>query len=119
MARTQSGDIGSIVTTFVTQLVAAVDAEATRKAQAHVMAALGVQGRRGPGRPPKVPVVFAGALRRKAPKQLCPVPGCKNPAAPVFGMVCAKHKDIPKAKIKEYREARRNAKAKAKGRKAA
>jgi hypothetical protein len=34
-------------------------------------------------------------------------------------MVCAKHKDIPKAKIKEYREARRNAKAKAKGRKAA
>ena len=45
--------------------------------------------------------------RRKGPKQLCPVPGCKNPAAPVFGMVCAKHKDIPKAQIKKYREARR------------
>ena len=50
--------------------------------------------------------------RRKGPKQLCPVPGCKNPAAPVFGMVCAKHKDIPKAQIKKYREARRAKKSK-------
>ena len=51
--------------------------------------------------------------RRKGPKQLCPVPGCKNPAAPVFGMVCAKHKDVPKAQIKKYREARRAKKQKA------
>ena len=50
---------------------------------------------------------FARQPRKKRAKQLCPVPGCKNPAAPVFGMVCSKHKDIPKAKIKEYREARR------------
>jgi hypothetical protein len=35
------------------------------------------------------------------------VPGCKNRAAPIFGMVCSKHKDVSKAKIKEYREARR------------
>ena len=41
------------------------------------------------------------------PRQFCPVPGCKNPAAPVFGMVCAKHKDVAKSKIKKYREARR------------
>ena len=45
--------------------------------------------------------------RRKGPIQLCPVPGCKNPAAPVFGMVCAKHKDLPKAKIRKFREARK------------
>jgi hypothetical protein len=45
--------------------------------------------------------------RKKAPKQLCPVPGCKNPAAPVFGMVCADHKGVPKTKIKKYRLARR------------
>jgi hypothetical protein len=45
--------------------------------------------------------------RKKPPKQFCPVPGCKNPAAPVFGMVCAKHKDVAKAKIKKYREARK------------
>jgi hypothetical protein len=35
------------------------------------------------------------------------VPGCKNPAAPVFGMVCAKHRNVAKAKIRKYREARR------------
>jgi hypothetical protein len=29
-------------------------------------------------------------------------------------MVCAKHKDVPKAKIKQYREARKAKKAKAK-----
>jgi hypothetical protein len=48
------------------------------------------------------------------PTQLCPVPGCKNPAAPVFGMVCAEHKDVAKAKIKKYREARRATKLGAK-----
>jgi len=45
--------------------------------------------------------------RRKGPIQLCPVPGCKERAAPVFGMVCSKHKDLPKTKIKVYRERRR------------
>lgn len=45
--------------------------------------------------------------RKSAKPQLCPVPGCKNRAAPVFGMVCAKHKGVPKSKIKQYREARR------------
>jgi hypothetical protein len=76
------------------------------------------------GRPPKNPTTTALSLvprvqevskpRKKAPKQLCPVPGCKNPAAPIFGMVCAKHKDLPKLKIKQYREARRAKQAKAK-----
>jgi hypothetical protein len=50
--------------------------------------------------------------RRKGPIQLCPVPGCKGRAAPVFGMVCINHKDVSKAKIKAYREARRAKKAK-------
>src|SRR5262245_50447412 len=50
--------------------------------------------------------------RRKGPIQLCPVPGCTNRAAPVFGMVCAKHQDVPKAQIKKYREARRAKKQK-------
>jgi hypothetical protein len=35
------------------------------------------------------------------------VPGCTSPAAPVFGMVCKQHKNVAKAKIKKYREARR------------
>jgi hypothetical protein len=54
-----------------------------------------------------------GRPRRKLPRQLCPVPGCKNPAAPVFGMVCSAHKDVPKRQIAKYREARRAKKLKA------
>jgi hypothetical protein len=45
--------------------------------------------------------------RRKGPIQLCPVPKCKNRAAPVFGMVCAQHKGIAKKTIAKYRAARR------------
>jgi hypothetical protein len=54
-----------------------------------------------------VVVSIAKKARKKLPRQLCPVPGCTNPAAPVFGMVCAKHKDVAKSKIKKYREARK------------
>jgi hypothetical protein len=70
------------------------------------------------GRPPKNPATTTALSlvprvqevskpRKKAPKQLCPVPGCKNAAAPVFGMVCAKHKDTPKRLVKKYREERK------------
>jgi hypothetical protein len=112
-------DIRTLVQNFVSTLVAAVEQTTTQRIQAALMS--GVNGgapRRGPGRPRKNPLFPASALAalsapaKKRAKQLCPVPGCKNPAAPVFGMVCAKHKDLPKAKIKEYREARRKAKAK-------
>jgi hypothetical protein len=63
-------------------------------------------------------LALAGAIRkrRKAPIQLCPVPGCANRAAPVFGMVCSKHKDLPKMEIRKYREARRARRNKDKGR---
>lgn len=75
------------------------------RARQAVESALGV---RRPGRPAKTsPIAIVKKPRKKAPKQFCPVPGCKNPAAPVFGMVCAKHKDVAKAKIKKYREARK------------
>jgi hypothetical protein len=112
-------DIRLLVQNFVTSLVAAVEQTTTQRIQAALMS--GVNGgvpRRGPGRPRKNPLfpssalaAISGPVKRRA-KQLCPVPGCRNPAAPVFGMVCAKHKDLPKSKIKEYREARRKAKAK-------
>jgi hypothetical protein len=112
-------DIRVLVQNFVTSLVAAVEQTTTQRIQAALMS--GVNGgapRRGPGRPRKNPIFTPSALAalsgpvKKRAKQLCPVPGCKNAAAPVFGMVCAKHKDIPKSKIKEYREARRKAKTK-------
>jgi len=125
-------NIQSIVDDFANQLSALIEAQVVERARATVAAALGAQGKRGPGRPPKLaslarltaPALVAVGRkkpRKKAPPQLCPVPGCKNRAAPIFGMVCSKHKDVPKAKIRAYREARRAKKTGGKktGRKAA
>lgn len=98
-------DIRSLVETFTSQLAALVEGQALDRARAVVESALGI---RRPGRPAKIsPIAVDKKTRKKPPKQFCPVPGCKNPAAPVFGMVCAKHKDVAKTKIKKYREARR------------
>jgi hypothetical protein len=106
--------IRSLIEDFANQLSSLMERDALDRAREAVEHALG--GKRSPGRPPKLTSLAGGLafgkLRRKGPKQLCPVPGCKNPAAPVFGMVCAKHKDIPKAQIKKYREARRAKKLK-------
>jgi hypothetical protein len=109
-------ELNTIVSDFAKQLSSLIEKEATERARSAVMAAFGGPPRRGPGRPPKsaaraafTPSAASGVkkARKKAPLQLCPVPGCKNPAAPVFGMVCAKHKDLPKKVIKKYREARK------------
>jgi len=109
-------NIQSIVDDFANQLSALIEAQVVERARATVAAALGTHGKRGPGRPPKLvslalaaPTGIGGRRkpRKKAPPQLCPVPGCKNRAAPIFGMVCSDHKNVPKAKIKQYREARR------------
>lgn len=98
-------DIQSLVENFTNRLAALVEGQALDRARAAVESALG--GRR-PGRPPNISPLASGAkTRKKAPRQLCPVPGCKNPAAPIFGMVCAKHKDVAKTKIKKFREARK------------
>jgi hypothetical protein len=77
------------------------------------------------GRPPKnlatttslslVPrVQEVSKPRKKAPKQLCPVPNCQETAAPAYRMLCAAHKDTPKRLVKRYREERK-AKQAAKG----
>lgn len=109
--------IQDIVEQFVERLTAAIEAEAVSSARDMVLQAFGGRAPagiklRGPGRPPGTGIGLR--KRRKGPIQLCPVPGCSNRAAPVFGMVCAKHKDLPKAEIKKYREARKAQKAKAK-----
>ena len=113
-----------LVEDFVKQIVSTVESATAQRVQSAVLTALGggagLPRRRG--RPPKNPPLLGGnffAPARRRPKQLCPVPGCTNPAAPVFGMVCAKHKDVPKAQIKKYRENRRAAKTKGKTAKAA
>ena len=110
-------NVRSLIEDFANQLAALVEAQALDQARAAIESALGV---RRPGRPPKAaplaptaqlrtePGRIGGkAARKKPPKQFCPVPGCKNAAAPVFGMVCADHKDVAKAKIKQYRAARK------------
>ena len=128
---THMSNIQSIVDDFANQLSALIETQVLARARIAVAAALGgTQAKRGPGRPPKLLALAtsnltAGSLgtatkkkRKKGPPQLCPVPGCKNKAAPIFGMVCSTHKDVSKAKIKEYREARRAKKAGAKTSKA-
>jgi hypothetical protein len=101
-------NINAMVEAFARQIAAAVEASMVGRVQAALGSAFGASPKRGPGRPPKLALARALAAPKKTrPKQLCPVPGCKNPAAPVFGMVCAKHKDVAKAKIKKYRAARK------------
>jgi hypothetical protein len=98
-------NLATIVANFTSQLTTIIERETLDRARAAVVGALGAGNGRGPSI--KSLDLAGGRPRKKAPKQLCPVPGCKNPAAPVFGMVCAKHKDVAKTKIKKYREARR------------
>lgn len=112
-------ELQNVIQNFAGQLTALIESQAIAQARAAVLAAFGggerVAGRRG--RPPAAKIAQLAVTmaptkrpRRKAPKQFCPVPGCKNPAAPVFGMVCAKHKDVAKSKIRKYREERRSRK---------
>jgi hypothetical protein len=102
-------DIRSMVEAFVNQVVAAVEADSIRRVQQAVAAVFGgdVAAPRRRGRPPRAVAAASAAPAKRRPKQFCPVPGCTGVAAPVFGMVCAKHKDVAKAKIKEYRAQRR------------
>ncbi len=102
-------DIRALVEEFVNQIVAAVEAESVRRVQLAVAAAFG-GGAIAPRRAGRAALAAAPVVRRR-PKQLCPVPGCTGVAAPVFGMVCAKHKDMPKNKIKEFRAQRRREQA--------
>lgn len=111
-------DIQSAISEFTQKLSSLIESDALARARDSVIRAFtngGSKPRRG--RPPGSGLALAsagagGRPRRKRAKVFCPVPGCKNVAAPVFGMVCGQHKDVPKAKIKKYRAARK-AKAKA------
>lgn len=100
-------NINALIENFARQLVAATEAAAAQRIQAALAGAFGAPQKRGPGRPKQTVASAAKPAKKSRPKQLCPVPGCNNPAAPVFGMVCAKHKDLPKAKIRKFREERK------------
>jgi hypothetical protein len=108
-------NITTIVETFAIQITAAVEMSMADRLQAAIAGAFGAPQKRGPGRPPKqavagvAPVAAKPAGKKSRPKQLCPVPGCKNTAAPIFGMVCKDHKNVAKSKIKKYRAERKAA----------
>jgi hypothetical protein len=111
---TSDPNITVMVETFAIQIAAAVEASMADRLQAAIAAAFGAPQKRGPGRPTKqavasvAPVAAKPAAGKKTrPKQFCPVPGCKNTAAPIFGMVCKDHKNVAKSKIKKYREERK------------
>jgi hypothetical protein len=110
---TSDPNITVIVETFAIQIAAAVEASMADRLQAAIASAFGAPPKRGPGRPAKqavagvAPVVARSAGKKSRPKQFCPVPGCKNTAAPIFGMVCKDHKNVAKSKIKKYRAERK------------
>ncbi len=106
-------DIRSLIEGFVNQIVAAVEADSLGRVQQAVTAAFERQGLSRSVRRALLAsaIDFGSPMIRRRPKQLCPVPKCTGLAAPVFGMVCSKHKDMPKAKIAEFRAKRRAAKA--------
>jgi hypothetical protein len=110
-------DLKVVVEEFAERIQGLLEAQAIAKAQAEILGAFGMGPPRKPGRPPKTAVAIATAaapgaakVRKKMPPQYCPVPYCRNVAAPIFGMVCAKHKDVPKKLIARYREERRSKK---------
>src|SRR5262245_4661799 len=98
MMPSRSSDIRDIVVQFVTRLSRLIEADAGSRAREAVLSAFGGHAPAGvsfrsAGRSNGLvarAVGGAGRKRRKGPIQLCPVPGCPNRAAPVFGMVCAK-----------------------------
>ena len=101
------------IESFTQQLVATVEVAVAQRIQAALAGAFGVPQKRGPGRPPKQAVAHVAHVAAPKParkKQICPVPGCKNVAAPIFGMVCKNHKNVAKSKIKKYRQERREGK---------
>src|SRR5215468_1772543 len=113
--------IRDLVEEFVDQLSAALENQVVTRARLAVDAALAGRALpKGNGRLGAAAITMTAAglglrkPRKKAPVQLCPVPGCTERAAPIFGMVCAKHKDVSKTKIRQYREARRAGKLAAK-----
>lgn len=96
-------NISDLAENFVRQIVAATEAAVADRIQTALSSAFGAAPLRATGKP----TAATSSASRARPKQLCPVPGCNNPAAPVFGMVCAKHKDVPRATINKYREQRK------------
>lgn len=111
-----NGDMETMVRAFVAQISDSIQRQVRSKIQAamavlHESATAGQQPTYAP-QPQQTQLQPYQATQqqprvRKRARVLCPVPGCDRVAAPVFGMLCAAHKDLPKGQIKQYRELRK------------
>ena len=104
-------NITALVESFARDLVAAVENSLAERVQAAVAGVFDAPPKRGSGQTSSQALAGVAARAAAKPKQLCPVPGCNNVAAPVFGMVCKDHKNVAKSKIAKYREERKAAAA--------
>jgi hypothetical protein len=99
MARptTLQSTISPVIEEFARQLSVAVERFTTDRIGAEV------KGARRPVKPGLVARRNGRGASRRA-RILCYFPGCKNIAAPRFGMFCAaEHKKLPKAEKEKYR----------------
>ena len=84
-----------LVSQFATKVADFIELHSMTRAKHAVLAALGDARWPAAAEQRKVPRGPKGVKlkqRKKLPLQLCPVLGCKNAAAPVYGMVCADHR---------------------------
>lgn len=100
-------EIQTIVSQFIVDLTSVIESSV----RGRVLSAFGGAPQNGVAKRRVVPVAQAMPVtrmkRRKGPIQLCPAPGCKERAAPVFGMLCKKHKGTPKKVVAKWRTARK------------
>ena len=94
---------------FIIQLVAAVEEAVLRQVSAVIDHTFGRESKRIDGST-ETSVYLPVKKRKPRAKQLCSVPGCEGVAAPIFGMVCGKHRDVAKSKIARYRAERKETK---------
>jgi hypothetical protein len=94
MPRPRKNDPGALVGPIVEQFAHRLGQTLERFITGRIAKETKDAARRGRGR----------RVRRRRPKVLCYYPGCKNVAAPRFGMFCAAlHKGLPKAEKEKYR----------------
>jgi hypothetical protein len=104
MTKTADPNIEFLLQEFSARLTELVERRTIERLQVAAAALIG-SNPDNPSRAARAPRAPYGTKRTPYVRE-CPVPGCKNPPAPAFGMVCSQHKDLPKAEIKKYREAR-------------
>lgn len=99
MPRPRKNDPSTILTPLIERFVADIAATVEKFTVRRIAREIGrvTQGRAIDGR-------GRASVRRKRAKILCYAPGCKNIAAPRFGMFCVKeHKNLSKAEKAKYR----------------